>query len=110
MNLKEYQEKAHETSLAPKIGETYYVYPVLGLVGEAGEIANKIKKIFRDSSGKIMPETETELKKEIGDTLWYVAELCTQLNLSLEEIAALNLERLKSRKERGVLQGSGDNR
>lgn len=109
MNLKEYQEKAHETSLAPKIGEAY-VYPVLGLVGEAGEIANKIKKIFRDSSGKMTSETETELKKEIGDTLWYLAELCTQLNLSLEEIAALNLERLKSRKERGVLQGSGDNR
>lgn len=109
MEFKEYQAKAHETAITPKIGEMF-VYPTLGLAGEAGEIANKIKKIFRDKKGVVAKEEEEELKKELGDVLWYVAELATQLNLSLEEIAALNIERLHSRKVRDMIQGDGDNR
>src|SRR3989344_1637300 len=109
MEFGEYQAKAHETSIVPKIGEMF-VYPTLGLAGEAGENANKIKKIFRDKKGIVTKETEEELKKELGDVLWYVAELATQLNLSLEEIAVLNIERLQSRKVRDMIQGDGDNR
>lgn len=109
MNLEEYQRKAHETSVAPIIGESF-VYPALGLAGEAGEIANKVKKIFRDDGGIVTSEKREELKKEIGDVLWYTAEIATQLRLSLGEIGAQNIERLRSRKDRGVIQGSGDNR
>ena len=109
MDINEYQVKAHETSITPKVGEMF-VYPTLGLAGEAGEIANKIKKVFRDKGGVVTSETKEELKKELGDVLWYVAELTTQLDLSLEEIATLNIERLHSRKVRGVIRGGGDNR
>ena len=109
MDFNEYQKKAHTTSFEVEVGEKF-VYPMLGLAGEAGEIANKVKKIFRDKDGKITEETKEDLKKELGDALWYLAELATQLDISLGEIAEENIEKLKSRKERGVLKGGGDNR
>ena len=87
-----------------------YVYPALGLAEEAGEVAGKYAKAVRDCNGVISPERKQEIKKELGDVLWFVAELSTQLGFSLEEVMAANIEKLTSRKERGVLCGSGDNR
>ena len=105
-----YQVKAHETSLNTTVGGDSVVYPVLGLCNEAGELAGKIKKIHRDHDGDIGPEQKEALKAELGDILWYLAEACTQLDLTLAEIAAANLHKLTSRAARGTIQGSGDNR
>lgn len=84
------------------------VYPTLGLVNEAGEVAGKIKKIFRDKGGEIGEEERQALKSELGDVLWYLTQICTELDLTLEEVAAYNLEKLLDRLERGVIQGEGD--
>ena len=86
------------------------VYPTLGLVNEAGEVAGKIKKIFRDRAGVIGDEDRQALKYELGDVLWYLTQICTELNLTLEEVAAANLEKLFSRLERGQIRGEGDHR
>lgn len=86
------------------------VYPTLGLVNEAGELAGKVKKIFRDKAGVISPEDREALKGELGDVLWYLAQIATELELSLEEVARHNLEKLLSRLERGKIQGEGDYR
>jgi NTP pyrophosphatase (non-canonical NTP hydrolase) len=86
------------------------VYPTLGLVNEAGELAGKVKKIFRDKGGQINGEDRQALKQELGDVLWYLAQICTELDLTLEEVAQANLEKLFSRLERGTLHGEGDNR
>ena len=82
----------------------------MGLVSEAGEVAGKVKKIFRDNKGMISKITQQELAKELGDVLWYVSQLSTELGLSLDDIAVKNIEKLRSRKKRGKLKGSGDNR
>ena len=86
------------------------VYPTLGLANEAGEVAGKIKKIFRDKGGVIGEEDRQALKYELGDVLWYLTQICTELNLTLEEVAAANLEKLFSRLERGQIRGEGDHR
>jgi NTP pyrophosphatase (non-canonical NTP hydrolase) len=86
------------------------VYPTLGLANEAGEVAGKIKKIFRDRAGVISDEDRQALKYELGDVLWYLTQICTELNLTLEEVAAANLEKLFSRLERGQIRGEGDQR
>lgn len=86
------------------------VYPTLGLCNEAGEVAGKIKKIFRDREGNISEQDRQALKQELGDVLWYLAQICTELDISLEEVATANLEKLFSRLERGAIRGDGDNR
>jgi NTP pyrophosphatase (non-canonical NTP hydrolase) len=86
------------------------VYPTLGLVNEAGELAGKVKKIFRDKQGQIGEEERQALKGELGDVLWYLTQICTELDLTLEEVAAANIEKLFSRLERGKIGGDGDNR
>jgi len=86
------------------------VYPTLGLANEAGEVAGKVKKIFRDKNGEISEEDRQALKGELGDVLWYLAQICTELNLSLEEVAEENLSKLFSRLERGQIKGEGDHR
>jgi len=86
------------------------VYPILGLVGEAGELANKLKKWGRDSGGGSTHDQEDALADELGDTLWYQAAVATGLKQDLEGIAEANLSKLFSRQERGVIRGSGDNR
>lgn len=86
------------------------VYPTLGLVNEAGEVAGKIKKIFRDKGGIISDEDRQALKAELGDVLWYLSQICTNLNLTLDEVAEYNLDKLFSRLERNAIQGDGDNR
>lgn len=85
-------------------------YPTLGLVNEAGELAGKVKKIFRDKGGQISQEDREALKGELGDVLWYLAQIATELDLTLEEVASHNLEKLFSRLERGKIKGEGDYR
>jgi len=86
------------------------VYPTLRLANEAGEVAGKIKKIFRDKQGQISDEDREALKQELGDVLWYLTQICTELNLTLEEVAEANITKLFSRLERGKIRGEGDNR
>jgi NTP pyrophosphatase (non-canonical NTP hydrolase) len=109
MDFKEYQEKSRKTAFYPN-KDNNFIYPTLGLSGEAGEVAEKIKKVIRDKDGVIDDETKEMIKKELGDVLWYVAQLATELGLSLDEIAGSNIDKLYDRMERGKLKGSGDNR
>ena len=109
MNFNEYQKKAFETAIYPNKGNNI-IYPTLGIGGETGEVLEKVKKILRDNNSKISEEKKAELIKEIGDVLWYIAALTTELNSNLEDVAINNLEKLNSRKERNQVHGSGDNR
>ncbi|NJN79900.1 MAG: nucleoside triphosphate pyrophosphohydrolase family protein, partial [Anaerolineales bacterium] len=81
-----------------------------GLVNEAGEVAGKIKKIFRDKDGVIGEAEKEALKAELGDVLWYLSQVATELDLSLDEIAEANIAKLLDRQARGKIQGDGDNR
>ena len=108
MTLREYQEAAIVTAKYPD--NMKILYPVLGLCGESGEVAEKVKKIYRDEDG-IMTETKKqEIVKELGDVLWYLAAIAKDLDISLEEVANININKLHSRKQRGVIHGYGDNR
>ncbi len=109
MEFDLYQIKARETALYPNLGSNN-IYPTLGLVGEAGEVAEKVKKVIRDKDGKFDIESKEAIKKELGDVLWYLSNLCTELNFSLNDVALLNLEKLKLRASKGKISGSGDNR
>ena len=109
MNFSDYQTKSRATAQYPSIGHPV-VYPTLGLANEAGEVAGKIKKVFRDKDGEINAETRAALEGELGDVLWYLAQVCTELELSLDEVAGHNLEKLSSRQARGRIGGEGDNR
>lgn len=109
MQLSEYQEKSKRYIIdAPKTNP--FTHWTLGLVGEAGEIANHGHKLFRDHNGSFKPEVQKEIAKEIGDTLWYLSQVASSLNLSLDEIAQQNLDKLESRLKRNVIVGEGDNR
>jgi NTP pyrophosphatase (non-canonical NTP hydrolase) len=108
MELSEYQRQSRRTAEYPR--EAWLAYPALGLAGEAGEVAEHAKKAIRDDGGSVGEERKTAMSKELGDVLWYVAQLATELGLDLDEIARQNLEKLFSRQRRGVLSGSGDER
>ncbi len=108
MELSEYQRLSRATAGYPR--DAWLAYPALGLAGEAGEVANDAKKVIRDDEGVVTDERRRRLAGEIGDVLWYVAQLATELDLDLEEIAAANLEKLRSRAQRGVIAGSGGDR
>ena len=101
-----YQWKTHETAIYPKDRDLEYLG--LGLVSEAGEVAGKIKKILRDNGGKVSESARLELKAELGDVLWYTAQLAWLLQEQLSDVAQDNLAKLKSRSARGTLIGSGD--
>ena len=109
MRFSEYQRRSRETAVYPHLGDNL-VYPALGLCGEAGETAEKIKKAIRDDGGVLTEERREALAAELGDVLWYTAQLATEAGLELEAIAAANLEKLASRQQRSVLHGSGDDR
>jgi len=109
MNFNDYQTKSRMTAGYPAIGHPV-IYPTLGLVNEAGEVAGKIKKVFRDKDGEINAETKSALKAELGDVLWYLAQVATELDLTLDEIAEYNITKLMDRLERGKIRGDGDNR
>jgi NTP pyrophosphatase (non-canonical NTP hydrolase) len=109
MLISEYQELSRRTATYPGAGDNI-VYPTLGLAGEAGEVAEKVKKLLRDDDGVLSDERRGALAGELGDVLWYVAQVATEAGLDLEEIAQGNLDKLLSRQRRGVLSGSGDSR
>jgi NTP pyrophosphatase (non-canonical NTP hydrolase) len=109
MRLSEYQRASRRTATYPGAGENL-VYPTLGLAGEAGEVAEKVKKLLRDDGGVLGDERRAALAGELGDVLWYVAQVATEAGLELEAIAEANLAKLRSRAQRGVLSGSGDER
>lgn len=109
MNFTDYQQKSRTTAKYPVIGHGV-IYPTLGLVNEAGEVAGKIKKIFRDKDGVIGEAEKEALKAELGDVLWYLSQVATELDLSLDEIAEANIAKLLDRQARGKIQGDGDNR
>jgi NTP pyrophosphatase (non-canonical NTP hydrolase) len=121
MDFKDYQEKAKTTAIyLNKLKEKFElpddIWKMLGVsyvglgMGEVGEVQGKLKKIIRDSGGVISEDAKKELSKELGDCLWYIALMCEELGLCMEEVAEENINKLFSRKTRGVLGGSGDNR
>ena len=109
MTFDEYQALAKGTAIYPNVGSNF-VYPVLGLAGEAGEVADKVKKIIRDDGGVLRPEKVEEIKKELGDVLWYVAQLSSELGFSFDDVALTNIQKLAARTEKGRIHGSGDAR
>lgn len=110
MTFKEYEDFAKTTAIYPE--DKKVIYPAFGLSGEVGEIMEKLKKIMRGGGelSSISDENKEELKKELGDVLWYISALSGDLGISLSDIANKNIEKLKSRKERDVIHGEGDNR
>lgn len=108
MNFDEYQAAADKTAIYPDAEAIEYL--VLGLASEAGEVAGKLKKIIRDYDGSVGVHEKSVLAAELGDVLWYVAMLALELDVPLSKLAADNINKLESRRVRGVLGGSGDNR
>lgn len=106
MDIRTYQLLAEEYMVYPR--RIAHEYPALGLAGEAGEIANKVKKISRD--GLDPADLKDDIKAELGDVLWYLAAVATEFDISLTEVASYNLRKLEDRKSRGVIGGSGDTR
>lgn len=109
LDFKTYQELVASTAIYPGKGSNF-IYPALGLCGEAGEVAEKVKKVLRDKGGVLDDATRQSLKKELGDVGWYLTRMCSELGFTLEEVFEANVEKLLGRKERGTLQGSGDDR
>jgi NTP pyrophosphatase (non-canonical NTP hydrolase) len=109
MDFATYQRRSRETARYPNAGANP-IYPTLGLCGESGEVADKVKKVLRDQAGAFDADSLEGLRLELGDVLWYVSQLATELNLSLDEIAEANLAKLASRVARDVIAGSGDRR
>ena len=109
--LDDYQKRARKTVIYPR--NQKIVYPALGLAGEAGEVCEKVKKYLRGDSNDEYDAVDIlkdGIEKELGDVLWYIANLATDLGLSLDVIAAKNLDKLRDRKRRNVLHGDGDDR
>lgn len=108
--MNEYQAGAMTTAIYPGKGTIVgLMYAALGL-GESGEVQGKVKKILRDSGGFVADEARVKIQAELGDLLWYVAAMCTELGVSMDDIAHENLLKLADRKVRGVISGSGDSR
>lgn len=108
MELNEYQKEAYKNAqygYGDKV-----IYPTLGLCGEAGELANKVKKVLRDNNGKMSPDRKKAILAELGDNLWYIGAIATDLDATLEDVALSNLAKLKDRRERDMIKGDGDNR
>jgi NTP pyrophosphatase (non-canonical NTP hydrolase) len=113
MNIEGYRVWTRETAKYPKNPaefEPSLPYLVMGLTGEAGEVANKYKKIIRDKSGIMDHEDEVALIDELGDVLWYIARIVDELGYDFSDLTGVNYHKLQSRLERGVIGGSGDNR
>jgi NTP pyrophosphatase (non-canonical NTP hydrolase) len=108
-----YQDATALTALYPGAGTgnvEALAYTALGLAGEAGEIANKVKKVLRDDNGVLTKDKATEISKELGDVLWYLARVAEEIGTRLGGVAEGNIAKLYDRMQRGVIQGSGDNR
>lgn len=109
LDFSAYQQAAARTGAEVHVDHPI-VYPTLGLANEAGEVAGKVKKIFRDRGGAITDADREALALELGDVLWYLSELCTRLGIPLGEVAAKNIAKLADRAARGVISGDGDHR
>ena len=110
LTINDYQKEAHKTACYMGLEEGDFRYPVMGLAEEAGEVSGKFAKAIRDENGAISVERKEAIKKELGDVCWFIAEISTLLGFTLEDVMQGNLDKLASRKARGVLHGSGDNR
>jgi NTP pyrophosphatase (non-canonical NTP hydrolase) len=110
MTFDEYQQQALTTVISDGNEFNDLLHWVLGINGESGEVAEKVKKIIRDKGGKVSEEDKRELGKEIGDVLWYLAVFAHHLGIDFDDIAQANLKKLADRQKRGVLGGTGDNR
>ena len=114
MTFNEYQLKARKTAIFPnkdKNWQSYrFIYTTLGMMGEAGEVSEKVKKIWRDKGKEINDRDREEIKKELGDVLWYMSQLAWELKIDFDDVASANIKKLQSRLQRGVLHGAGDNR
>lgn len=108
MEINEYQKAALTTAVYPE--DKRIIYPALGMCGEAGEVADKVKKVIRDNNQQFTDDKKLEIAKEVGDVLWYCATMAHDIGFTLEEVAQMNIDKLASRKQRGKLSGSGDNR
>lgn len=109
LTVNDYQEKACSTAIYPNRGNNL-TYTVLGLLGESGEVAEKLKKLIRDEGGVMTDAYREKMALEVSDVAWYLAMVAYELDYSLEEIFQMNLDKLASRAQRGVLSGSGDDR
>jgi|JI9StandDraft_1071089.scaffolds.fasta_scaffold38252_5 NTP pyrophosphatase (non-canonical NTP hydrolase) len=111
--FNEYQKLTLASAVYPEAGDATVAalsYCGLGLGGETGEVLEHLKKVQRDHAGVVSPERREALSKELGDVLWYLGRLASELGLELDTVARKNIEKLQDRKNRGVIQGSGDNR
>ena len=109
MTFDEYMKKSAVTANYPDMEHNIY-YPTIGLAGEAGEVANKVKKIMRNDGGVTTYTSRLAIADELGDCIWYIAALCRELNVSMDWVAEKNIVKLYDRLERGKLQGDGDKR
>ena len=109
LTFNQYEDEAYAMAIYPDQGRNI-TYPVLGLAGETGEVADKVKKCLRDHGGHFNEQRMQDLIKEMGDVLWYLVALSREIGISLESVAQQNLEKLRDRKTRGRLQGEGDER
>ncbi len=109
ITFDDYQDFAASTKQYPDIGHGV-IYPTIGLAGETGEVCDKIKKIFRDCDGKFTPSAIHSIRDELGDVLWYISQISTELGISLTEVASRNAYKLKARQVKNTIKGSGDNR
>jgi NTP pyrophosphatase (non-canonical NTP hydrolase) len=110
ISFSKYQEEAKKAAIFPKIDGVGWIYPALGLAGEAGEVVEQIKKMIRDDNLEPTLERLAKVSKELGDVLWYAAMLCEELGLDLGHIAEMNLYKIRERVEAGTLQGDGSDR
>lgn len=109
MTFKEYQTKSRQTAQYQVVGYNF-IYPALGLAGESGEVLEKIKKLVRNKNGQHDEADREAISAELGDVLWYIAQLATEFDLNLDQVAEKNITKLFSRLERGVIKGAGDQR
>jgi NTP pyrophosphatase (non-canonical NTP hydrolase) len=111
LSFNEYQKKAASTAIYKDGNEGRELfYVALGLAGEAGEFAGEVSKLIRDDKGQLTLERANKLVSEVGDVMWFLAQTCTELGVTMEQVAQANLDKLASRKARGVLTGSGGDR
>jgi len=109
MHFSDYQKQSRLSAIYPQMGQNF-TYSLIGLVGETGEVAEKIKKLIRDKQSKLDNDYRAEIKKEMGDILWYFSQLATDLGIGLEDLVKTNLKKIKSRQVRHKIHGNGDNR
>lgn len=111
MNFDEYQKLTATTAVYPGSGGiSGLTYAALGLNGEAGEVADKVKKLLRDHNGNMSHDQCLAIVKELGDVLWYLSQMCSELRVPMSYVADLNINKLRDRAARAAIRGEGDER